>query len=81
MRFTLPLTFLLTLLPANADTVVFQDLTDTLSVTGTTRVTFSCPSGTETCTASLSAPAGATFAGIEASFALVNIADPGNATG
>jgi hypothetical protein len=59
---------------------VFEDLTDNLSVTGSTRITFSRLAATEACTASLSAPAGATFDAIEASLAGVNIADPGGLT-
>jgi len=66
--------------PARADVIVFNDLADTLSVSGSARLVFNCPAGTQTCTASLSAPAGTTFNGIDASLEGVNIADPGGLT-
>ena len=49
--------------PARADVIVFNDLADTLSVSGSTRVVFNCPAGTEMCTAARSAPAETTFKG------------------
>jgi len=58
----LVVSFMLAAQPAKADDILFNDLGDTVTVTNlqggtvTTRLGFTCPSGVESCTATLAAP-------------------------